>query len=383
MTRDESFKIGDIDTATVDRVDFVLPAFLAAKESAAARVGVSLVALMRTRAHLAIAVDQFAETVGSAQADEQTLGLYGLAGLISVTSADAEIYSAQKRASEKLSVLAVGGLDNAVNAAVDALSIRDFNSSRPLLRAVDEAREAGAGIEQAFAVGVSGVFLMADKHKVIKGKLMEGLKAHPDVAVCHSSLRIEQAGGSGTPAWAEPYVLLLGDISSREAVRALVQLLQDPETPLNLWQKVWDALQGVGWVRVVQACPAVTSFLREVLSTRRRSDLALALGKIGDRTSVAALVRQALDDEDEFYRRDAVSALGLIAAPECEDSIIRATRDSSEMVRVAAVRSLGRYKSDRAIRVLRKLARWSPLIPRRVKEAAREAVKSQASSTAL
>ena len=73
-----------------------------------------------------------------------------------------------------------------------------------------------------------------------------------------------------------------------------------------------------------------------------RSTAAISLGRIGDKSSVNALIKK-VDDEDIEVCESVIKALGEIGAPECDTTLIRILRTGKEWsIRVVAAQSLGK-----------------------------------------
>jgi HEAT repeat protein len=74
---------------------------------------------------------------------------------------------------------------------------------------------------------------------------------------------------------------------------------------------------------------------------------ALALGKLGTGSDIAALTKAAADSSS-FVREAVASSLGAIASPAVVDPLLALSRDEVPQVRATAAAALGAVKDDRA-----------------------------------
>lgn len=127
---------------------------------------------------------------------------------------------------------------------------------------------------------------------------------------------------------------LLGQAGgSSSSVEALAAALRDPDKGVR-----------AGAVQALVACgpeglPVLLAALRDP-DWRVRYRAAEGLGRLGERRTVAPLVR-ALTDEKDHVRYMAAKALGLIADPAARAPLLPLLRDQNPPVRKAAATALG------------------------------------------
>ncbi|MED5370419.1 MAG: HEAT repeat domain-containing protein [Myxococcota bacterium] len=132
----------------------------------------------------------------------------------------------------------------------------------------------------------------------------------------------------------------LGHTGSKDAMRALLKLCEDPMPAMRA-----AAAGGLGDLGFKDASPKVASLLEDD-AIMVRGEAAIALGKIGDHASAPAL-EAALRDRSNFYRDQSlwvrvhyVTALGQIGAPSSTAVLIAALEDQDRAVQDAALAAL-------------------------------------------
>jgi len=115
------------------------------------------------------------------------------------------------------------------------------------------------------------------------------------------------------------------------------------------------------WLREGKRIRGVKPVLIKLLNSRdRRTDpaqVAHALGRLGDKSSVPPLVN-ALRDEDMWVRTEAAASLGRIGDPAAVDALCRvATEDDDHNVRANAVLALGSFQGAKVREYLERALR--------------------------
>ncbi len=137
--------------------------------------------------------------------------------------------------------------------------------------------------------------------------------------------------------------LRLGQTKAREAVDALVAVLDDPDERVRV-----EAARALGEIGDPRAVPALTRLAGDRLHTVRIA-VAQALGKIGDPAALPAL-KQLLYDPEQGVRLAATTAVGAVPGDESLDLLLQvALRDDNETLRTHVVRFLGEREARGAI----------------------------------
>ena len=169
----------------------------------------------------------------------------------------------------------------------------------------------------------------------------------------------------------------LGEIADRQAVPALLGLLQDPNATVR--QVCLGALVRIGApaapglcnaLRVGSAHVEMRNLIRDALirigapavpglcglmehpAWAVRTQAALALGEIGDPRALECLCA-ALRDESQWVRWRAAGALNRLGDPEAALPLCGALKDESHLVRLLAARALTRLGDGRCVAALR------------------------------
>jgi HEAT repeat protein len=174
---------------------------------------------------------------------------------------------------------------------------------------------------------------------------------------------IEALGNTGKPTMVAPLIETLRDpdVNVREAAFRALGLLAHPSARDALRQRwtrggmpierVWNAFALVR----IEAHAGARAFLARALtkgSARARIAATEALGRIGDRSSLAIL-EESLADEDWAVRFNVCKALGDAGSPDAVDLLLAALKDSDFRVISAASMALAKIRNPRAYEPLR------------------------------
>jgi HEAT repeat protein len=135
----------------------------------------------------------------------------------------------------------------------------------------------------------------------------------------------------------------LGGIGGAEAVRALVQALDDPE-----WEVCRDSILALGKSRDPAAVPPLVELLLSDEHTQLRRWAADSLGAIGHGAAVAGLA-EASQGNNETVRSSAFDALARIGGAAATAAILEVLRSPQGKDRSKAVQTLGKLKDQATI----------------------------------
>lgn len=196
----------------------------------------------------------------------------------------------------------------------------------------------------------------------------------------------------------------LGEIGDPQAVSALIEALKygglfwDGATAVEALVKIgppavpslvqalknedWSVCRNTGEALAVIGAPAVPALMEALKDRDLIERAAEALGKIGDRRAVPALIGAVRDrDKNWGMRRHAIEALGTFGDAQAVPALVQALNCAEVMVTVQAVEALvkiGRHHPDPALRAalpaLRRLQKRLPIF--------REALDEIAAATA-
>ncbi len=138
----------------------------------------------------------------------------------------------------------------------------------------------------------------------------------------------------------------LGKMKAREALRPLMEALDDPEM---LGRE--GAALALGMLKDPAAVQALSRRLEEDPESPVRCHAASALGEIGDSRALPALER-ALKDKEGGVRLDAAEAIILITGRGGTSGLALSLRDPDRNIRQAAARMLGSSKDPQAGQLL-------------------------------
>jgi hypothetical protein len=152
-------------------------------------------------------------------------------------------------------------------------------------------------------------------------------------------------------SWAAVGAVRLGDLSTRDRVRALVEN-GPPEPADTLRVRAALALAGAGDTTGVPVLAAALDHCDDVLLCRL---IVLSLGQLRDRRAVPALLAHLREVQN---RREMVDALGEIGDRSARDALVERLRgDEYVPVRVHAASALARLGDPSAIGPLEQAAR--------------------------
>ncbi|OLF53162.1 HEAT repeat domain-containing protein [Pseudomonas chlororaphis] len=168
------------------------------------------------------------------------------------------------------------------------------------------------------------------------------------------SLLKSSAAGRVILPWtghAEPRVRVaafraLRELRHAEAAEAATRALDDPEAGVRR-----EAVAVLGWLKQLQAVPALARLASSDPDTDVRRAATGALGLASDAQVLPALA-QALLDSAWQVREEAATTLGKVGQPEAGPALIAALQDDYWQVRLRAARSLGRLRHAPALAAL-------------------------------
>ena len=215
---------------------------------------------------------------------------------------------------------------------------------RMLFRAIDEGDLSAAAIEALTPVHHQVLETQAKNLlPSLRGKDRETLGVVLDRLGAVDAAR-RQAKSKRAVARAEAGEFL-GESGSPEAVRDLVQLLQDPDAKVR-----WAAARGLGRLGHPSAVPALLASIEGTLPV----PIDVVAGAVAEiRECPVPLLREGLTSPSVPKRALTVELLGRFQALVAADEVINLLHnDPSVEVRARAARSLGRMGSPRAVQPL-------------------------------
>lgn len=87
-----------------------------------------------------------------------------------------------------------------------------------------------------------------------------------------------------------------------------------------------------------------------------RNNVAYALGELGSPEAIVHLIPVLRNDPEEWVRKSAAKALGMLKARDAVADLYQALNDPSRMVRKSAARSLGQIGSNEALAALKSVS---------------------------
>ena len=213
-----------------------------------------------------------------------------------------------------------------------------------LFKAIDEGDLSAAAIEAL--TPVQHQVLEAQARKLLpslRGKDRETLGVVLDrLGAVDAARRQAKSKRAGARAEAGEF---LGESGSPEAVRDLVQLLQDPDAKVR-----WAAARGLGRLGHPSAVPALLASIEGNLPV----PVDVVAGAVAEiRECPVPLLREGLASPSVPKRAVTVELLGRFQALVAADEVIDLLHnDPSVEVRARAARSLGRMGSPRAVQPL-------------------------------
>jgi HEAT repeat protein len=174
---------------------------------------------------------------------------------------------------------------------------------------------------------------------------------------------------------------LLGQLRDKRASSALFKAFEDPNTDLN-----WEAAKSLGILQGKRAVRPLIDFLLEAEAPEKRAAAAYALGLIGDKKALDALLQALLNqNEAATVRGYAAEALAFLGDTRAVIPLIDSLRDRLPEVRFWSAYALGEIGDERASADLKRLiATDEGILPGwgKISEEAANAVESiQARST--
>lgn len=177
-------------------------------------------------------------------------------------------------------------------------------------------------------------------------------------------------------------VITLGEMGDERCIEPLVRCLRDGD-----WQVREAAVDAIAMI----GSPAVEMLIRYLRDWDARKYVIKALGKINDERVLEPLISmlkndefkddatwaladlgkpavqrliQALDDKDEFVRKQSILALGEIKDPEAVDSLIEKLKDPDWFTRLTAAAALEAIGGNRAREAVKPLMKDPDLVVR-------------------
>jgi HEAT repeat protein len=148
---------------------------------------------------------------------------------------------------------------------------------------------------------------------------------------------------SDDPAVRSEAAIRLGEARSKEAVDALVAVLNDSEETVRV-----NVIRALGDIGDPKAIAAISPFVADPLSPVRMA-ACQALGSLRDMRGVPAL-EKALYDQDELVRIVAARALAGVPGPESLEVLLRvAMQDESERIRSLVVAVVHERRAREAV----------------------------------
>jgi HEAT repeat protein len=159
------------------------------------------------------------------------------------------------------------------------------------------------------------VGIIEDENTDIADKAMMGIRKLGKKAV----KSLIDAAGSGNIHMRRKATNLLGEIGELEAMEALISILENRDEDNEL-----------------------------------RGEAAEALGRIGDHTATAVLIRSVIDDEEYTVRCQSVMALGNVGDPDAGEALLTIVdcKDNPSRIRGLAFEALGKIGYKKAAKLL-------------------------------
>lgn len=162
------------------------------------------------------------------------------------------------------------------------------------------------------------------------------------LALAETAARLRSRARLGFPVWSRQ----APELTFSSLLMRLSQSLHDPDPGRRA--ATADAL--ALWGHEVVANLLVEALERDS-DPQVRASIAMALGKIGDKTAVRALI-VALSDTSIWVQRAAADALGAIAAPEAVSALEKAMQSGQPLLKSSIVCALGHMPTARAREIL-------------------------------
>ena len=173
-------------------------------------------------------------------------------------------------------------------------------------------------------------------------------------------------GEMGDERCIEPLIRCLrdGDWQVREAAVDALALIGSPAVELLIrYLRDWDArkytLKALGKINDERVLDPLISMLK---NDEFKDDATWALAELG-KPAVAKLV-EALDDRDEFVRKQSILALGEIKDSAAVDALIEKTKDPDWFIRLTAAASLEKIGDQRGREAVKPLLKDPDLVVR-------------------
>ena len=194
----------------------------------------------------------------------------------------------------------------------------------------DALRDPVASVRQAAAEALGGA-----KDSVAVRALMEVLRNDESPLVRRAA------------AWS------LGEIEDPQAIPALADALtRDRDTEVRK-----NAAGALGNIDNARATPALTTALERDAEASVRMEAAEALANIEDAAAIDVLIRVLDRDDDPGVRRAVIEALDNLESARAVPAVSRALRDANAEVRRAAAEALGSMEDNDAVAPLMAIAR--------------------------
>jgi len=139
----------------------------------------------------------------------------------------------------------------------------------------------------------------------------------------------------------------LGGIRNSSAIEPLKELLKDENTFVRI-----AALDSLGLLRANSAVREIAGVLAGDAQDSARQSAAVALGYIGDRSSVSDLIK-ALKDKHDGTRFAAANALGSIRDSAALSALIEGLKDANVGMRRSCLNAIGRIEDASSLPAIR------------------------------
>lgn len=185
-----------------------------------------------------------------------------------------------------------------------------------------------------------------DADESVRRTAMHALSRREDATI--PPMLIKFLGDKAQPmGLREDAAWILGDIGGKKSIQPLIRALDEHELRFS-------ACRSLGELKAAAAVQRLSEVLLEDADRPVKAEAAEALGKIGDRRALPALIA-TLGDEDLWNRRDAAHAIGLMPEPKTVRPVLSAllAHDESSDVRMEAVFGLAHIGDAASIKALR------------------------------